>query len=216
MRMARVGTALAVLALVERWSRRFGVDDEEVRRPLAGDDVIPSATVRFDRAITIDAPAERVWPWVAQLGQDRAGFYSFEALENLVGCDIHGRREIVPSWRERRVGDPFPLHPRIVLRIAAVDVGRSLVVGSVESAASARAPMPFDFGWTFNVIARADGGSRLHVRELYNPTRAHDRIMTRLTGVVSALMSWRMLRTIRRLAQDTGLFGGAERVTTGS
>ena len=51
---------------------------------LPGDGVVPGATAQQTRAIGIDAPAERVWPWLAQIGQDRAGFYSYDVLENLV------------------------------------------------------------------------------------------------------------------------------------
>lgn len=59
----------------------------------------------YTRAITIDAPPERVWPWLAQIGQGRGGFYSFDGLENLVGCDIHSVEHVLPEHEELGVGD---------------------------------------------------------------------------------------------------------------
>ena len=55
------------------------------------------------RAITITTPADHVWPWIAQLGQGRGGFYSYDWLENLVAhIDIHNADQIVPEWQHRR------------------------------------------------------------------------------------------------------------------
>ena len=61
--------------------------DERAKR-LPGDEIVPHAGGQTTRAITIHAPAEDAWPWVAQLGQDRGGFYSFDLLENAVGCKM--------------------------------------------------------------------------------------------------------------------------------
>ena len=61
--------------------------------------------------MTIEAPADAVWPWLAQLGQDRAGFYSYECLENLAGCQMHNADEIHPEWQQREPGETVYLHP---------------------------------------------------------------------------------------------------------
>ena len=54
---------------------------------------------------TIRAPADSVWPWVAQIGQDRAGFYSHSILENLFGAEIKNSDSLVPAWQHRGVGE---------------------------------------------------------------------------------------------------------------
>ncbi len=52
-----------------------------------------------------------MWPWVAQIGADRAGFYSYAALENLVGCGVRNAERIHPEWQERE-GTTLVLHPK--------------------------------------------------------------------------------------------------------
>jgi hypothetical protein len=113
-----------------------------------------------------------VWPWIAQLGQDKAGFYSFACLENALGCQVRNADHIVPEWQHPHVGDPFPLHPDIVLRIALIEPGHAFVVSSAGG--SAPKDMGFEFTWAFVLTYRpgeGDGGgaTRLHVRERYEP-----------------------------------------------
>ena len=78
----------------------WGATDQEVGSPLAGDDLISNPDMVATRAIAIRASAERVWPWIAQLGQGRGGFYSYDWLENLVGCDIHSSDRILREWQD--------------------------------------------------------------------------------------------------------------------
>lgn len=196
--LAGVTAAAAVLGTGRQL--RCGATADEARLPLPGDDAIPSPTVRADRAITIAAPPGRVWPWVAQLGQHKAGFYSYECLENLVGCEVRGRELLVPDWQHVRVGDPFPLHPDIVLRVAAVEPGRSLVVVSPGSD-SPTALLPYDFAWTFTLTEVDADHTRLHVRELYNPRTASEEAVQEASCLLSAVMTQKMLRTIKRLAE---------------
>lgn len=99
---------------------RLGASAPESRVPLPGDELFPDAQCQYDRARTIAAPPSTVWPWIAQLGQNKAGFYSFEMLENLFGCDIHGDDRIHPEWQSVAPGDPFALHPEMGLRVAEV------------------------------------------------------------------------------------------------
>jgi hypothetical protein len=65
----------------------------------------PKSPYVATRAVTIKASAEEVWRWVVQVGQDRAGFYSYTWLENLALADMHNSDRIVEQWQERRVGD---------------------------------------------------------------------------------------------------------------
>jgi hypothetical protein len=94
------------LVLVTRpWHSRWGTAADERELPLPGDQKVPLARYRIDHAVTIKAPADSVWPWLVQLGQDRAGFYSYDWLERLVGDDVHNADRIVPAWQRREVGD---------------------------------------------------------------------------------------------------------------
>ena len=77
--------------------------------------------------ITIDRARHEVWPWLAQVGQGRAGFYSYAWLENLIGCDIHNKYFIDPALQDLRVGDEIRLHPKAPpLRVSGLLPGRLL------------------------------------------------------------------------------------------
>src|SRR4029450_14126771 len=73
------------LAYTRPWFLQWGTTPEELTRPLPGDEIVPNAVSQYTRAVTIRAPVEQVWPWLAQLGQDRGGFYSFDWLGKLAG-----------------------------------------------------------------------------------------------------------------------------------
>ena len=111
-----VASAAALAAYqwgVRPWYQRWGATDEELNKPLPGDELVPAPRFTRTKAITIQAPVEQVWPWLVQLGQDKAGLYSYELIENrLLGCDIHNSEQIVPEWQSTQVGDPVRLFPR--------------------------------------------------------------------------------------------------------
>lgn len=83
----------------------WGTTPYERTIPFPGDPPNDEPHYRIDHAVTIEAPADSVWMWLAQLGQDRAGFYSYDWLERAAGDDIHNVDSIVPSWQERNAGD---------------------------------------------------------------------------------------------------------------
>jgi hypothetical protein len=95
--------AAVYLAVLHPWLIAWGATAEERQMALPGDDAPPATYVT--RAITIGAPPVAVWPWIVQMGQDRAGFYSNSWLENLTGADIHNAGAIHPEWQRRAIGD---------------------------------------------------------------------------------------------------------------
>jgi len=90
---------------------RWGASDAEINRAWPGDELVSDRIQKCTRAITINAPAEQVWPWILQIGQDRAGFYSYTWLENLALADIHNADRIVPEFQTRNVGDTVWMAP---------------------------------------------------------------------------------------------------------
>jgi hypothetical protein len=104
------GFAAYVFA-IRPWHRRWGATDAEVSGSMPGDDLVEDANFQTTRAIDIDAPLEAVWPWLAQIGQGRGGFYSYDLLENLMGLDIHSADRILPEFQDLRVGDAIPIEP---------------------------------------------------------------------------------------------------------
>jgi hypothetical protein len=118
-RATAVGAAAAACMIVGRRRQlSWGATELESDGPLSGDELIANANLTSTRAITIRAAADRVWPWIAQLGQGRGGFYSYDWLENLVGCDIHSADWIAPEWQHVEVGDEIRLAPEIELAVA--------------------------------------------------------------------------------------------------
>ncbi|MCB1020670.1 MAG: hypothetical protein H6509_03805 [Bryobacterales bacterium] len=84
---------------------RWGATEREAREELPGDELLPEFDVEATRAVTVLAPCEFVWPWLMQIGQDRGGFYSYTALENLVGCEMPTVNQIIAEWPARSEGE---------------------------------------------------------------------------------------------------------------
>jgi hypothetical protein len=87
------------------WYLNWGTTPQERTRPLLGDDAWIGGVVTGTRAVTVQAPPEKVWSWLIEIGQERAGFYSYTWLENLTLADIHNAYEIRPAWQTRQAKD---------------------------------------------------------------------------------------------------------------
>jgi hypothetical protein len=199
------GAAAAYIRLARPQQLRWGATDQESDGSLPGDDLIANPDLTATRAITVDTSAEQVWPWIAQLGQGRGGFYSYDALENLVGCDIHSADQIVPEWQDITVGDQVKLHPEVGLAVAALERGRSLVLrGGVPIGNTSP---PYDFTWAFMLQEQPDETTRLLVRERYAYTQRWAPFLVEPVTVVSFVMSHKMLRGIRDRAARTQPLG---------
>jgi len=196
---AVIGSAAAYLLVVRPWQLRWGATDAERDVALTGDDLIPTPDLLATRAITVHAPAEQVWPWIVQLGQGRGGFYSYDMLENLVGCHIHSAARVVPEWQDLKVGDQVKLHPEVGLGVAVVAPGHALVLrGGVPMGA---VPPPYDTTWAFVLREQPNGTTRLLVRERYTYTKRWAPVLIEPVAVVAFVMTQRMLRGIRDRAE---------------
>ena len=156
--------AAAYAVLIRPRMLSWGSTDEERTRPMPGDDIDPDAAYVTTRAVTIQAPAEAVWPWLTQMGQDRAGFYTHNWVERLLQSGIPDTAEIRPEWQHIEVGDLMRTNRDIGGKsmgwpVVAVDPGRSLVVSSKSMPAGT---------YAFAIEPLDDGASRLIVRD-----RAH-------------------------------------------
>ena len=129
--IAGVGT-IAVLGVyrlwVQPWQHRWGATDDEVHCPMPGDDLIPGAA-STTRAIAIAAPPEQVWPWLVQLGYGRAGWYSYDWIDN------NGRpsaNRIIPELQQLQVGDQILMAPEMGPQIRELRPNRYVVAGDQE------------------------------------------------------------------------------------
>lgn len=105
--------ALAVTYVIgwRPWLLAWGATGTEQSMVLPGDEIVSDAGATETRAITIDAPIAQVWPWVAQTGQDRGGFYSYDLVENMVGCEMPTVDYLRPEKQEWKLGDRLWMYP---------------------------------------------------------------------------------------------------------
>src|SRR5438552_18091600 len=112
----RTFKALAFLAALYPLLRRpiltWGATSEEAASRLPGDQLLEDADGVSTRAITIDAPAASVWPWLAQMGPSpRGGAYTYDWIENLLGLDMHSVDRVLPEFQDPQVGDRLTAVP---------------------------------------------------------------------------------------------------------
>lgn len=113
---ARMFDALAALlviyvaagAILWPWHRTWGTSEGEWKMALPGDSADRNPALELMHGISIDAPAWVVWAWLVQIGQDRAGFYSYDELERLFGVAIENADAINTAWQQRAAGDLVP------------------------------------------------------------------------------------------------------------
>ena len=126
---AGAGAVTAYAYGIRPWHLRWGATDEELDAPLIGDELVARPKLKATHAITINAPAADVWPWLVQMGQNRGGFYSYTWLENLVGCHMRNANRIVPEWQNLKAGDKVWLHPKAPpVEVAAIEPGCAIVL----------------------------------------------------------------------------------------
>lgn len=111
--VAGAGLLAAYARLVRPWALRWGATAEEAARPLPGDGLVAKADYVATRAITIDAPPHQVWPWLVQIGSGRAGWYTYDRLDN---AGMPSATEILPQLQQLAVGDLIPM-------VAGKDIG---------------------------------------------------------------------------------------------
>jgi hypothetical protein len=85
----------------------WGATPDEAARRLPGDELLEEADIVSTRAIAIDAPPSAIWPWLVQMGPGRAGAYTYDWIENLLGLDMHSADRIVPELQHVEVGEVF-------------------------------------------------------------------------------------------------------------
>ena len=96
--------------LYRRWHLRWGATEDEISGPMPGDELVSRAQFDATRAITIDAPPEAVWPWIVQMGHGRAGFYSYDLLDN---AGYASADQVIADFQEPREGDWMPMAKRV-------------------------------------------------------------------------------------------------------
>ncbi|MFP3712634.1 hypothetical protein [Puerhibacterium sp. TATVAM-FAB25] len=192
--------AVFFVAYVVPRLRSWGTTPSERSRRWPGDDLVPRPGFVWTNAITVHRPADQVWPWVTQLGQGRAGLYSYDWLENMVGADVHSSAEVRADLQEPlgvgrrvvRMARYAPANP-----VAGYDPGRALVLGGVGDSDEQLHDGRPSSTWAFVVEPAGPMRSRLVVR-----CRGGG-VVPRLQGPVQIVMQRRTMEGIRQRAEGT-------------
>jgi hypothetical protein len=140
--------------IFRRRHMNWGATPDEVAAALPGDDLLPRAAYSITRAIAIDAPPESVWPWLVQVGCQRAGFYSHDLLDNL------GRPSattVIAGLQQLRIGLLVPMSPsarhsdRTAFEVRSFETNASLLWAKADST----------WAWQLTPV---EGGTRLVTR----------------------------------------------------
>lgn len=202
--MAAFWLILAAIAAynfaVRPWYLNWGTTPQERTRALLGDDAWIGGVVTGTRAVTVQAPPEKVWAWLIEIGQDRAGFFSYTWLENLTLADIHNTYEIRPEWQARQAKDLVRgVKPGYMFGLPK----KTFVPGWKVSFAAPGQSLTLRNWGTFALEPAGTGGTRFFARSRGGP----------LPGVIGRLASFwlldaahfvmekRMMTEIRRLAE---------------
>ena len=180
-------TVLFAPILRPRYSS-WGCTPDEAARRLPGDDLSEGPVLESTRAINIDAPPREVWRWLAQMGQGRGGMYSYQGLENLIGCRMRNTSQIHPELQHIAVGDVIRAGPEGYpsWTVARVDFARALVLAGPN------------MSWAF-VLEPLDGG--LGTRLLVRSRLPDGFAWRRLVDPGSFVFERRMLLGIRERAE---------------
>ena len=125
-----IGAMVLLSPLLRPWYRRWGATDGEASMALPADDIVPHPKSEVTCAITVQAPASQIWPWFVQLGCRRAGWYSYDLLDN-GGMLSAGR--ILPEFQQIDIGDVVKAMPKgeFGFPVAIVDPCRALCLAGV-------------------------------------------------------------------------------------
>lgn len=168
----------------------WGATPEEAAAQLPGDELLPAADGMSTRAITIDAPAAAVWPWIAQMGPaPRGGAYTYDWIENLLDLGMHSADEVLPEFQNPQVGDTIRYGPN-TMRIERVERGRVLAWRSADG----------NWVWTF-VLRERDGRTRLISRNRFRLATLKDRAGMLPMEPGSLVMERKMLRGMKSRAE---------------
>lgn len=181
------------------WHRAWGSTLDELTMPLPGDRPNRDPAFEVQHAVTIDAPPAAVWSWLVQLGQDRAGFYSYDWLERAFGAHIDNVLEIRPEWQTRRAGDFVrATQPGFLGGLFGSDLGWRL-----DEVQPPRVMVLHHWG-AFVLLPTADGGTRFIIRSTISNARIPVWAAVINLGLFELphfVMERRMMLTIKALAE---------------
>jgi preprotein translocase subunit YajC len=156
------------MAIIRPWQHRWGATDEEVLRSMPGDELVQNPSINATRAVTVNARPGDIWPWIVQIGFGKAGWYSYDIIDNL------GRPSadyINPEWQNLKPGDKIFLSSWTYNTVKEMNPFKSILWTGGDSAAT-------DGTWAWG---------------LYPVDENHTRLITRMRGRYDWKSPWIIL-----------------------
>lgn len=149
------------IVLLTPWMDRWGATEQEISSVFPGDELVPAPKSNVNRAVTINAHPEQIYPWLLQIGADKGGLYSYTWLEGMINCAQTNADRIHPEWQDLEIGDEVKMcmsetapPPYIVAQIIP---NQSLVIGHQDSGEWVDL-------WQFILVPQSDEATRLILR----------------------------------------------------
>jgi hypothetical protein len=191
--------ALLYRVLLRRPVLNWGATDAEADARLPGDELLEKADGVATRAITIDAPASAVWPWIAQMGPSpRGGAYTYDWIENLLGLDMHSTDRVLTEYQRPQVGDTLG-YGKNRMRFERVEPPHMLATRSQDG----------NWVWSF-VLNEREGKTRLISRNRFRLPSLTAKIGMIPMEPASLVMEQKMLRGIKERAERLAAEGREE------
>ena len=152
---------IAVVVLMP-WMDRWGATPAEINTSFPGDELVQSPRYVYNRAVTIHAAPEQIYPWLVQLGAEKGGMYSYSWFEtNILRCELINADRIHPEWQILKVGDKVKMCPGNsgppAYEVALLVPNQAIVMGHQEDGR-------WSDVWQFILVPQEDGSTRLIVR----------------------------------------------------
>jgi hypothetical protein len=202
--IAAVASLTGVSLVYEKFMRtpilNWGSTTDEATAHLPGDELLEDADGVATRAITIDAPASAVWPWIAQMGPSpRGGAYTYDWIENLLGLNMHSADHVLTEFQYPQVGDTLG-YGRNRMRFERVEPQRVLAIRSEDG----------NWVWSF-LLHERDGQTRLISRNRFRLPSLTTKIGMIPLESGSLIMERKMLHGIKQRAERLAAQGKEER-----
>ena len=191
-----VGLAAVYWFPMRRRLSRWGATVDEIGRAMPGDELIKKPTRVGMQVVTINASPDQIWPWIAQMGDNRGGFYSYDSLDRLFGFLAHpSATRILPEFQELAIGDKI-LMGREVLTVSEVDPPRTLVLSY-----QARG---LEWVWQFGLYPFDERHTRLVTRGTERSTSPAGWLLLQAAEPAAFVMTTRMLSNLKRRVEGAG------------
>ena len=195
---------IAGFLIVIQAANTWGATPAEVAKSLPGDELATHPYVSWDNAATIHAPLSQVWPWIAQIGDDRAGYYSYAFIERAVtgllmpGADLslyyNNADRIHPEWQNPPIGKTMIAD---MLKVKAYEPNSYLLSNVTDG------EFVWNWGWFLEPVDA--GSTRLHVRmRLQVPAEVKNPLVTFFFSAGGFIMEQNMIQGITQRAEGTG------------